>query len=154
AGTHVAVSGAGLAGDTDASGKFSIAGVAPGTYSLEVTRASYESAVIAGVMVSLDQGGGTVQVPALLLHLARGSVAGRVLLEGEASSAGATVALSGIDGSVQTGADGSYLISGVPEGSYNLTAGKFAFQDGSAANIQVTGGATARVPDLTLSANP
>lgn len=153
-GVHVVLTGTGLSADADAGGAWSIAGVTAGSYTMQASLAGYETQIVPGILVSLADGDKVVAVPDALLKVARGSVVGTIHLEGESQHAGVTVALQGVQGSVQTDANGAYALQGVASGTYTLTASKVGFQDGSVAAIAVDGGKAAQVADLTLAALP
>jgi hypothetical protein len=154
AGITVNVLGAGDA-LTDAQGDWHVEGVAPGTYTIQFRSPGYEDSFLTGVVVTLNDGDQIVAVPDVRLGVARGEIAGRVTLEGEADGAyaGISVTLSSQAGAVFTDASGSFRISGVPEGSYALSASRLGYHDPSPQPIAVVRDQTASVPDIQLAAN-
>ncbi|HET9553607.1 MAG TPA: carboxypeptidase regulatory-like domain-containing protein, partial [Anaeromyxobacteraceae bacterium] len=160
-GVHVSIPGTSLSADTDAAGAYAIAGVAPGTWSVQATRPGYRDALVTGVAVTLDDGNRTLTVPPLDLRVARGDVLGRVALQLdvatgalEQSAAGVGVSLSGRPGAVFTDAAGDYAIGGVPVGVYALTAGKPGFKDGTITLVEVTEGRSTVLAELVLPPDP
>ncbi len=145
------------AGDalTDGDGNWQVEGVAPGTYTIQFRNPGYEDTFLTGVIVTLNDGDKVVSVPDVRLAVARGEVAGRVTLEGEADGAyaGIAVTLSGQAGSVLTDASGNFHIAGVPEGSYGLTASRLGYHDSDPQPIAAVRDQTATVAAFQLAAN-
>src|SRR5512140_1146603 len=93
----ISVTGSGAGGSTtDVDGAWVLGGVGPGTYTVRATRGGYADGYSGGVVVTLDDGDQDVTVPPIALAVARGEIAGRVALEGEASAAGVSVSISGV----------------------------------------------------------
>ncbi len=153
-GVHVSIPGTSLSADTDSAGAYAIAGVPPGSWSVQAVRAGWEDGLVTGLVVQLDDGGRDVSVPTLALKLARGQVTGSVSLEHENTSGGVSVSLSGIPGSVLTDLAGSFLVAGVPVGTYALTASKVGFKDTSVASVQVQAGQPTVLPTLPIPYDP
>lgn len=154
AGIAVNVLGAGDA-LTDGEGRWQVEGVAPGTYTIQFRNPGYEDSFLTGVIVALNDGDQVVAVPEVRLAVARGEIAGRVTLEGEADGAyaGIAVTLSNQAGAVFTDASGSFHFSGVPEGSYGLAASRLGYRDSSPQPVAVVRDQTTTVPTLQLAAN-
>ena len=78
-------------------------------------------------------------------------VSGKVTLQGRASHAGATVALSGADGAsftAQTGTDGSYTFASVAPGTYTKTITMPGYLSHTINGLEVNGPVTAETKDL------
>lgn len=131
-GVHVSVAGTGYSADTDADGGYVIAGVPPGSYTVQAVKSGYDTTSLTGILVTLDDGEGEVPVPPLQLQLARGDVAGLVALrlpDGSfESTGGASVSLSGLPGAQVTDAGGSFFFGRVPSGSYALTSSRVGYE--------------------------
>jgi hypothetical protein len=136
-------------GSTVTSGAFSFASLVPGTYTVEPSKPGYiftppsvtieiTSADVAGV----DFAG------ALITYSIRGTVSGDV-------AAGVTVGLGGeASATTTTGADGTYVFSGLTNGSYTVTPTLFG-HDFSPASIAVTvSGADVAGRDFTSTEDP
>jgi len=155
AGVEVRLVGQGRSERTDAQGSYRFAEVAPGTYSLQAEKAGWESAGVSGVVVTIEDGESTVQISPMSMRLARGTVSGRVLLEQESSNAGVVITLAGVPGSSLTDESGRFSMSGVPAGTYSLSASKgTAFHSKQVADVVVGQGAVTEVGDLQLLINP
>jgi hypothetical protein len=168
---HVSVAGHSWAADTDADGHYEISSVPVGTWVIQFTRPGWDDQVVSGISVTLDDAGNRIPLPPIQLKVARGNVAGTIALQGEtfasgvaisldapAAAAGAAAArLAGLtagDGAVLTGADGSFLLSGVPVGSYVLRASKVGFLDGTIGSVSVTPSGVTRLDQLLLYIDP
>ena len=113
---------------TDGSGRYSIAPVVPGTYTLQFSDGSrtyqseyWDDAGDVGAATPITVGDGDVQVlDAALAATADGSVAGTVAGSDGSGAAGVTVDLydesSGYTRSTTTGADGAFVFASVPVG--------------------------------------
>jgi len=131
---------------TDANGAYSIAGVAPGTYTATATGTGYASQ---SASVTLSAGTTTTQNFALAPN--PGTITGTVTNASNAAPiAGATVSYSG--GSTTTNGSGSYTLSTVAEGSYTVTVSASGYTSQSR-SVSVGPGATA-TQNFALSANP
>ncbi len=153
-GVRVALTALGLESSTVADGSWTLDQVPPGTWSLEVSKEGYRTGTIYPVVVTLDQGGAEVQVPAIGLQRSRGSVRGKALLEGEDVSAGISVSLSNGAGSGQTDATGEFVLSGIASGTYEVSYSKVAFRDVRVGNVVVAPDGTTVLAPVTLSSNP
>lgn len=135
-------------------GAFSLNPVPPGVHTVRATRAGYEPAEAAGLVVD---GGATVAIPSVLrLARSRGAISGKATLQGEASHEGIQVQVApGLLGI--TARDGTYLVPSVPVGSYLLVAEKgAAYNATSSGSLVVVGaaGVTAVAPDMVLTPVP
>jgi hypothetical protein len=161
----ISVTGSAAGGaTTDADGTWVLGRVGPGTYAVRATRDGYADGWVSGVVVTLDDGDQEVVVPPIALGVARGEVAGQIALEGETSAGGVMVSLSGVPAASSTGAlwtaaaqtdaAGMYRLSGVPSGTYVLTAAKLGFHAGTRTPVAVVGGQITGVTLLALAAEP
>src|SRR6266851_1311350 len=121
---------------TDANGAYTIAGLAPGTYTATATASGYTSQ---SASVTLTAGTTTTQNFALAPN--PGTITGTVTDAGTAAPlAGATVSYSG--GSTTTNSSGGYTLANVTEGSYSVTASAIGYAAQSR-TVTVGPGATA-----------
>jgi protocatechuate 3,4-dioxygenase beta subunit len=137
---------------TDAEGRYRIEGISPGPHTLEVRAEGYKRAV-RDVELKDEAHGVDFQ-----LERGPGEVSGRVVDDAGAPVAGAGVVLFASSGaldvsrSAESGADGSFLISGVNDGSYRLHAAKNGYAPARAENeVTVAGGPVSGL-ELKLSA--
>lgn len=166
-GVNVSVSGIGAA-VTNAAGEWLLAQVPQGSYTVQTIKEGYETAVVSGVVVELDDGGQDVWVAPVTMRVARGTLAGVVQLSAGAvdgfqpgtDRSGVVVTLSGTGvplPAAVTDAAGAYRFVDVPAsvagGAYTVSARK-PFYAGDEATASVTADATATAPLLTLTVNP
>ncbi|WP_158624971.1 carboxypeptidase regulatory-like domain-containing protein [Corallococcus terminator] len=106
---------------TNASGSFQLTRLPPGDYSLQATLSPYET-VNVSVKVALDDSRNTNFTMSLL----RGDVTGTVLLEEFAAGSldGTEVTLTGTSLRTTTQADGTFTLTGVPVGTYEVRASR------------------------------
>ena len=146
-GTLVSIAGNGTQ-TSNADGSFSLTGVAPGTYTLSAAQTGYDSANVAGVVVS---GGQTTQLLPVTLAISRGAIVGHAQLTGATDHSGITVALTGTAYTATTSVTGAYNLSGVPVGVYELTARKNGYIVATLGSITVLANASSAATALTLS---
>jgi thermitase len=130
---------------TDATGKYTIANVPPGTYQVTASKSGYHSS---SLTVSVLSGNTAVANFSLNEVIVPGSITGAVTSAKDSSPiAGATVS----DGTrtVLTDATGQYTINDVPPASYQVVASKEGYQS-SSWTVSVLQGAIA-VANLSLS---
>lgn len=158
AGTTVTLSGSDFRGvaatavtTTGATGAFGFSGLRAGSYQLALSRAGHDAPAPLSVSVASGQ---AVDVGTSHLALSRGELVGQVALEGETSAAGVTVALSGGAGAAVTDLSGAYRLSGVPVGSYVLTASRTGFGDAQLLSVTVGANQVTVVQALVLPALP
>jgi hypothetical protein len=121
---------------TNASGVYTISGLAPGTYTATATATGYASQ---SASVTLTAGATTTQNFALSPN--PGTITGTVTSAANAAPiAGATVSYSG--GSTTTNASGQYTLANVPSGAYTVTASATGYVSQSQ-SVTVGPGATA-----------
>ncbi|WP_253816463.1 carboxypeptidase regulatory-like domain-containing protein [Myxococcus xanthus] len=119
AGAVVTLVEASLNATTNAEGQFNIENVMTGTYTLRVRRESYVDAQQT-VEVRVNQ---PSQVNLTLL-LVRGDVAGTVQLSDGATPSGVTITVTQTGANTTTNAQGQFTFTGLPLGTYTLTAQK------------------------------
>jgi hypothetical protein len=140
---------------TDSDGRFVLSGIISGDYTLSVSRKGFEEAKssILGLGIAEDRDIGSQS-----LLMLRGTAMGRATLEGAGEHSGIAISMfrssastaSGLSPLATTGGtvtsyasltntDGSYGLSGLPEGSYTLVAIKKDFTPAYLQNIIVKG---------------
>ena len=133
AGAELQITGTTLAGRSDAKGRFSIVGMLPGEYTIDVRAPSYAS-VNAAVRWPLlfidDQSPVTIRIPsATEIASARSATfTGRVVADTtNLPIAGANVYLSGTGLTVFTNDSGAFRLSDVPPGAHEVTVRKVGY---------------------------
>jgi protocatechuate 3,4-dioxygenase beta subunit len=130
---------------TDATGKYTIADVPPGTYQVVASKQGYQSS---SLTVNVLSGATALANLSLSQIILPGSITGSVTDAKDGSPiVGATVSDS--VRTATTDATGTYTIANVPPGSYQVTASKEGYQS-SSSTVGVLQGATA-VANFSLS---
>jgi subtilisin family serine protease len=117
----VAVTQTGASVQTDDDGSYELR-LQPGTYDLEISRFGYTGVNVDNVTVAENQ---FVTVDRALAPMPSGRITGTVTYAPSGHGVpGATVSVAGVpvDLSAETGADGTYVIEGVPAGTYQVEA--------------------------------
>jgi len=135
---------------TNASGGYSIANLAAGTYDVKFTATGFGTAFANGILLSV--GGTTTQNASLATP---GGVTGQITQAGGSSPiSGATVTVlqgSEAAGSAASDTSGNYTVSGLAPGSYTVQASAAGYVTKSQTSVSVTSGANATT-NLGLSA--
>lgn len=134
---------------TDADGAYTLSGVAPGTHTITATATDYASS---SHSVSVSAGESKIQDFYLTLLSETGNISGTVTTDGTALD-NATVTVKGTSFTAQTNATGHYTVTGVPAGTYNVTAFKAGYQLETESNVVVYEGQITYV-NFTLTAMP
>ncbi len=117
---------------TNADGAYSFTGLAPGTYSLVTSLATYDQKIQFATVIA-----GQTTSATILLSPTPGNVTGTVTDQASAPIAGALVKLVNTAGvtisQVTTGAGGTYLFPSVTPGAYTVTVSANSYQSDSAA---------------------
>jgi thermitase len=131
---------------TDASGKYTIVDVPPGTYQVTVSKSGYYSSSLTATVVS-----GTITVANFPLSQIPGSITGSVT---NAKDGSPIVGAAVTDGTrtATTNASGKYTIADVPSGTYQVVASKVGYQS-LTTSVAVVSGATS-VKDFSLNQDP
>lgn len=110
---------------TDGAGRFVLAGIPVGEYVLRASKTGFLDGTVASVTVTPS---GVTTLDRLLLFMNPGGFSGSVLVQGATSSTQVTVRASGTtlsgspwESTVTDRSDGTYLLSGVPGGTYNVS---------------------------------
>jgi thermitase len=133
---------------TDATGKYTIANVPPGTYQVTASKSGYQSS---SLTVTVLSGGAAVADFSLSEVSVSGSITGSVTDATNGSPiAGATVT----DGTrtATTDALGKYTITNVPPGTYQVTASKAGYENLTSTVTVVSGGIA--VTNFSLNQQP
>ncbi|MDZ7729947.1 MAG: carboxypeptidase regulatory-like domain-containing protein [Natrialbaceae archaeon] len=127
-----------------------------GLYSLNVTPASYNVTASQPGYVSntttVSVSPGATETQNFSLAAQNGTISGTVLEPSGAAVAGATVTIDSSGQSTTTAGDGTYTLTGVSAGTYNLTASLTDYDDGTATGVTVAPGAS--VTDVNLTVTP
>lgn len=140
---------------TDPAGHFQLTGLAAGSRSLRITLAGFHDPVESHAIVL--EPGKTTAVPAVTLRLDRGTVVGTVELADHQPARDITVALSGTPYSAVVSPDssqpwkGSFQISSVPVGTYEVSATKARYSRAVAGSVLVSANSATNVGTLTLT---
>lgn len=124
--------------------------LAPGTYTVKVTAFGYETESVTDVQVSE---GSFATADVALTARPTGQISGTATLElSGGKMPGVTVRVLGVptDLSAQTGTDGTYTITGVPEGTYRVAATHPMYRGSDPVEVTVTAGQTATA-DFTFA---
>lgn len=136
-GATVAVLETGQSATTGADGVYAME-VAAGTYSVRAKAPAYHAKIVPATMTA----GERTDLDILLEPLPTGTVTGFVRRsDTNAGIGGARVGVVGTALSTTTASDGSYTLTGVPEGTRRLDAERFGFS-GNRAVVSVAGGET------------
>ena len=134
---------------TDASGAYSLTGLAAGTYTVYASsRDSLEKAVATGVTVEAGK-----DVTASDLQLTpTGQISGTATLNGAVSgNLGIVVYIAGTSYAAISDNSGAFIISSVPVGTYTVYASLQGYNSANVPNISVTAGNTANAGTLNLT---
>jgi subtilisin family serine protease len=130
---------------TDATGKYTIVGVSPGTYEVTASKESYESSAL---MVTVLEGSTATADLSLTRIIVHGTITGTVTDAKDGSPIVGAAVTDGT-GTTVTDATGAYTIADVPGGSYQVTASKSGYES-SSVTLTVLEGSTATA-DLSLT---
>jgi len=119
---------------TDATGRYTIANVPPGTYQVVASKSGYHNSSLSVTVLA-----GTTALANFSLNEIPGSITGTVV---DATTGSPIVGATVSDGSRTTTADatGRYTIANVPPGSYQVTASKAGYVSVTSAVAVVSGG--------------
>ncbi len=121
---------------TATDGRFMFNEIPPGEYGITASMGNGNKARLPRVTVKV---GLTTDVSTVSLT-PTGSVKGTVQLSGSGLPLGILVGLYGTDISTETGLDGSYELTDVPEGAYNVVIGRSGYATEAVENITVSSG--------------
>ncbi len=137
------------AAQTDASGAYSIAGMAPGSYTLDVQAAGYATAILSGVNLTTG---------ANLRNVSLGNATIEVNgTAGDAAGALGQVDVSAFDAQgnlaadALTAQDGTFSLTTLAPGTYVLIASAPGFQPSAPVTLMVTAGQTMNSVSLAIS---
>gem|GEM_PF-1150526 len=118
---------------TDSNGRYTISGVASGTYTVTASKTGYNN----GTGQATVSGNATTTCN-IVLTVQLGSISGTVTSTLGGPVAGATVTVPCCVGT--TDANGNYTLNNVPEGSYTVSVSAENYINGSVDNVAVTNG--------------
>jgi len=130
---------------TDASGRYTIASVPPGTYQVTASKAGYHSSSLS---VTVSEGNTAVANLPLVRIIIPGTITGIVTDAEDGSPIVGAVVTDGTRTGL-TNAAGQYTMNDVPPGSYEVTASKSGYES-SFVTVTVLEGFTA-IADLSLT---
>lgn len=140
-------SSAGGTAITSANGSFILTRLIGDTYQIQVERVGFADTTLTAFEIPAGQN----VVLNLSLAEAQGEVQGQALTADGTPIANATITLTAADGTTQqtvSGADGSYVFTGLPLGSYTVTASIAGFQTSLVAQVELTAEATSSTVDI------
>lgn len=135
---------------SDQGGAFEITGVPAGNYFLTCKKSGANGKVYAFLKSVALQENQTVDLGALEI-IQTGAIQGKATLAGQTDSTGILVFIPGTSYQARTDAAGAYLMSEVPDGTYNLRYEKSGYKTATVSAVKVTGGETASVGDQVLA---
>lgn len=138
AGISVIVAGTSAAGMTDDAGDYVIADVPAGSHDVVATLPGYAAGLAPAVDVPF---GTTGSVPDLVLSPGgTAAIRGSAFLAGGGAAAGATVTVDGTAFATTVADDGSFELTGMPDGAYTVTIDAGDYGDRIPGVIAVAGG--------------
>lgn len=120
---------------TDANGAYTLSSVAQGTHTVTATAVDYAPL---SAVVNVTAGQTSFCNFTLTLLSETGNITGVVKDENNNTISGATISVGGTTYSNTTDNNGSYIITGVPAGTYNVTASKTGYVSRTQTNVNVT----------------
>ncbi len=147
-GVQVTLADTALSVVTTSSGAYRFSAVPVGQYTVVAGRVGYTTATATDVTVRSKV---TTTVLPLALAANPGTITGRVALEGGATPGGVAITLSGLGLTTTTGADGGYRLTGVPLGTYSITARKDTFDAATTPSLTVPAGGSVEASPLLLA---
>ena len=123
--------------NTSTSGSFSIVDIYPGTYSVEISKEGYESALITDVKI---QGASVSTLPTTSLQVIGGSLSGCVTIEGKTDFSGISILAKSETGKsifAITDSTGNFAWEKVSPGTYTINASYPGYKTVSINNIIV-----------------
>jgi hypothetical protein len=133
---------------TIADGSFIISDVAPGSYTLNISHAGYDTQTLTYVRVN---GGKQTVIPTTTLAISRGSVSGNATKTGAGNHAGIVVELSGTAHTAVTNSQGDFVLDRVPVGVYELVARHDGYLKASQSPVVVEANQDTQLDPLPLS---
>ncbi|MFC1508943.1 SUMF1/EgtB/PvdO family nonheme iron enzyme, partial [Candidatus Omnitrophota bacterium] len=130
---------------TDSDGYYEFTDVPPGDYSLTAQKTAEYLGKASHISVTVEE---PVVVDIVLTGVA--DIVGTVLLEGLEDNSGVLVYIAGTSYMAMSDSDGSYMISDVPVGTYELVTNAYEYEAAKTAVALETAGADAEVQVITL----
>ena len=150
ANASVSTSPGGYSTTTGTNGSYVLSNVPAGTYDVTASKVGYASQTINSVAVSAGQ---TTSGIDFTLSVNTGTISGTVKDTAGNGIVGASVSTSPGGYSTTTGTNGSYVLSNIPPGTYNVTASKTGYVSQTINSVAVSAGQTTSGIDFTLSVN-
>jgi hypothetical protein len=145
----VTLEGTSSTGLTGADGSFALTGVYAGSYLLRVVKTGYLDA--STPVIGLAGGEVRTLSSPVSVELARGGISGTVQLADDADASGAIVEATGTGVATVTGASGAFTLSGLVEGTYEVTLRKDGYAAAVRSSVNVTAGSTTSIGTVTLA---
>lgn len=147
-GATCTVEGTDKSDTTDQNGSFSINGVSPGSHILICKKVLSDGTTYAFLKLIEVAGSQTLDMGTVGITPA-GKIQGKATLTGQTDSTGIKAYIPGTSLQALTDATGAYIISNVPEGTYDLRFEKEGYSSATLRNNAVTAGQT-KVMDSTV----
>lgn len=135
---------------TDQNGFFQMTDVATGSYNLICKKTAADGKVYAFLRIVEVQNSQTVNLDTVEIT-ETGSISGNATLADQTDHTGISVYIPGTSFQAMTDAVGAYLMSNVPEGTYELRFEKTGYATAALNGINVTAGQTTIVVDMALN---
>lgn len=139
-GITVKIVESGVETTTDSSGSYLFSNVSSGTVTLVFSKSGYQSVTTNGIIV---QSGSTTTVAVTTLQISTvqistENITGVIDIAGETDDSGALVSIDGTTLNATSASDGSFTISGITTGTYDLTISKSGYITATTSDITVT----------------
>ncbi|MGI8908431.1 MAG: carboxypeptidase regulatory-like domain-containing protein [Candidatus Sumerlaeaceae bacterium] len=151
----VAINDSDIVATLDEEGRFRMANLAPGIYTLIGSLDNGEATRLPVDLTTQQTATVILKISAVTAPKPKGAITGRVVLPGiddepMPDASGVRIGIAGTQSTALSAADGSFKLQDVPEGSYQLVATKDGFEDFSQGGVEVAGGSPTDVGVLTL----
>lgn len=137
---------------TDTLGRFSISGIAPGTWRIQATKSGYNTVISDSFSVNA---GNTAEVPVMELKISHRSIYGTVLLEGRTDATGVRITATNVNKtneiySALSNKDGVYALSGMTPGEYILSYSYEGYRSYTGSSVNLKNDSSLNLEAVTL----